>query len=224
MTTLSFTYKDLSKPAAETYKAYVKAGNEAKKHTEIKRENMKFTFARFGIAALILDKKDYQMFVSVFFVDGRKNNIMSEKAASVFKAFGNKAAGKNKDVSGFQDQTDLFFVAENGFVHDDTLYEWLEVFEDHELKTWDDFRLFGVESEDVKLSDAFLEIKENTISALTENVNHQETIDNFTDDIEAILLKAQKADDKKDIAADKADKKERKKAETKQEIELLAAA
>ena len=92
------------------------------------------------------------------------------------------------------------------------------------MTKWDDFRLFGVQTEDVELSDAFLEIKENTISALTENVNHQETIDTFTDDIEAILLKAQKADDKKDIAVEKADAKERKKAEAKQKAELLATA
>ena len=222
MTTLSFTYKDLSKPAADTYKAYIQAGKAVKKHTEIKRDNMKFTFARFGIAALILNKKDYQMFVSVFYLKDRKKNLMSDKSASVLKAFGNKAAGNNKDVDGFEGNAEMF-VHDNGVISTDTLDLWLGVFEKLELKTWDDFRLFGVQTEDVKLSDAFLEIKENTISALTENVNHQETIDSFTDDIEAILLKAQKADDKKDIAADKADTKERKKAEAKQEIELLAA-
>ena len=206
----NFTYKDLSKPTQNTYRMYIQAGKKAKLHTENKRKNMKLTFARFGIAAQVLDKNDFQMFVSVFYLKGRKQNMMSDKAASVLKAFGNKAAGNNPEVVGFDDtkETGLFIVDDKGKVSEKTLNIWLALFDKLELKTWDDFKLHGVPTEEIILSDAFLKIKASAISEVKNNTNHDETVETFTTDIQAILVKAQKGDDARDTKKAKAkDKK-----------------
>ena len=222
----TFTYKDLSKPASTTYKAYIKAKGDIELATEDRQKNMHYTFARFSIAALILNKKDYQMFVSVFYLKDREKNLMSEKAASVFKAFGNKAAGNTwLDVEGlsFQDNADLF-VHDNGKISIDTLDTWRAVFEDAELKSWNDFKNYGVEKENYILSPDFLKIKDATVQSIADNVNHPETVEKFEADFEALLKKHQKADDVLDTKAAKQSAKERKEAEANQEIELAKAA
>ena len=222
----TFTYKDLSKPASTTYKAYIKAKGDIELATEDRQKNMHYTFARFSIAASILNKKDYQMFVSVFYLKDREKNLMSEKAASVFKAFGNKAAGNTwLDVEGlsFQDNADLF-VHDNGKISVETLDLWREVFADASLKTWNDFKLFGVEQEEYILSENFQKIKNATVQSIADNVNHPETVEKFANDFEALLKKIQKSDDALDTKAIKQAIKERKEAEANQEIELAKAA
>jgi hypothetical protein len=218
-----FTYKDLSKPASATYRAYIKAKGDIETATEKKQKNMQYTFARFSIAASILDKKDYQMFVSVFYLKDREKNLMSEKAASVLKSFGNKAAGNNKDVNGFEGNADLF-VHDNGKISVETLDLWREVFADASLKTWNDFKLFGVEQEEYILSENFQKIKNATVQSIADNVNHPETVEKFANDFEALLKKIQKSDDALDTKAIKQAIKERKEAEANQEIELAKAA
>ena len=226
--TTSFTYKDLSKPVASTYKAYIKAKGDIEIATEDRQKNMHYTFARFSIAASILNKKDYQMFVSVFYLKDREKNLMSEKAASVFKAFGNKAAGNTllsvtfEDVD-FQKNADLF-VHDNGKISIDTLDAWRAAFEYAELKSWNDFKNYGVEKEEYTLSPDFQKIKNATVQSIADNVNHPETVEKFADDFDALLKKIQKSDDALDTKAAKQSAKERKEAEANQEIELAKAA
>ena len=148
---------------------------------------------------------------------------MSEKDASVLKSFGNKAAGNNKDVNGFEGNADLF-VHDNGKISVETLDLWREVFADASLKTWNDFKLFGVEQEEYILSENFQKIKNATVQSIADNVNHPETVEKFADNFEALLKKIQKSDDALDTKAIKQAIKERKEAEANQEIELAKAA
>jgi hypothetical protein len=218
----TFTYKDLSKPASATYKAYIKAKGDIETATEKRQKNMHYTFARFSIAALLLKKPDFKLFISEFYLKDAKNNLMSEKAASVLRGFANKAAGKT-DIDGFDSNTDLF-VHDNGKISVETLDSWREVFANAGLKTWNDFKLFGVEKEEYVLSPEFLKIKNATVQSIADNVNHPETVEKFADDFEALLKKHQKADDALDTKAAKQSAKERKEAEQNQAIELAKAA
>ena len=224
--TTSFTYKDLSKPVANTFRAYIKAKGDIEVATEKKQKNMQDTFARFSIAASILKKPDFKLFISEFYLKDKENNLMSEKAASVLKAFANKAAGNIyidvKDLS-FEGNTDLF-VHDNGKISIETLDAWREVFADTGLKTWNDFKLYGVKKEDFPLSDGFVKIYKTTVQSIADNVLNPETVEKFEDDFEALLKKIQKSDDTLETKKAKQAAKDRKEAETNQEIELDKAA
>ena len=219
----TFTYKDLSKPASATYKAYIKAKGDIETATEKRQKNMHDTFARFSIAAFLLKKPDFKLFISEFYLKDSENNLMSEKAASVFRGFANKAAGKTDVEVSFEDCPDLF-VHDNGKISTETLDAWREIFANAGLKTWNDFKLFGVEKEEYILSPDFLKIKDATVQSIADNVNHPETVEKFEADFEALLKKHQKAEDVLDTKAAKQADKERKEAEQNQAIELAKAA
>jgi len=222
----TFTYKDLSKPASATYKAYIKAKGDIETATEKRQKNMHYTFARFSIAALLLKKPDFKLFISEFYLKDAENNLMSEKAVSVLRGFANKAAGNifvDVENLSFESNVDLF-VHDNGKISIETLDLWREVFADTGLKTWNDFKLFGVEKEDYILSPDFLKIKDATVQSIADNVNHAETVEKFEADFEALLKKHQKADDVLDTKAAKQSAKERKEAEENQVVELAKAA
>ena len=198
----TFNIDTLAKSAKKSYKDFEKLTGRVKEVTAEKRKEMFKTFAMFAVASYHLAKSDtanFRDFVAVFYLEGRKINVMSKERAKHCRAFGNKASGNSSDKvhdahAGFENEA-LYVVEKDGKLSEATTDLWLAEFKEAGLGNWRDCGGYGVEVKEVKLSDTFKTIHSETVAKLKANTNHSDTVDTFKEDLEAILKKAQKNDD-----------------------------